>query len=136
MCTGKGDSPEYRLGGISDIVNLRVIWILICVHQRRWKSSPAKCLWVRVWDKITSGPSLFILSIWSCLHPHRLTDLLLPSCFRRDSAWRPSSASVLNTRSLTVACPLAPPWQMCRKSIRSLRNCRSQMRNLCLKKPW
>lgn len=83
--------------------------------------------------EFTRGPSLF--SVWSCsLLTNSLTFCLL--CSRRDSDWRPSSVSVLSTQSLTAACPPAPLWQMCRKSIKSWRNCSSPMRSLCLKKPW
>lgn len=81
----------------------------------------------------TSGPSL--CSMWSgSLLPDSSTSR--PLCSRRDSVWRPSSVSVLSTRSLTAAWPPAPPWQTCRKSIRSWRSCSSPTRSLCLKKPW
>lgn len=59
-----------------------------------------------------------------------------PLCSRRDSAWRRSSPFVLNTQNPTVACPLAPPWLTCRKSIRSLKSYSSLMKSLCLRKPW
>lgn len=80
-------------------------------------------------------PSLLSLFIWSCVHSHKPPTSPSSLCSRRDSVWRPSSVSVLNTQSLTVAYLLGPLWQMCRKSTRSLRSCSSLMRSLCLKKP-
>lgn len=98
-------------------------------------SSPACRLWVDLWDEIASGPSLSNLFIRDCVCPHTpWPSPLLRS--RRDSVWRPSSVYVLNTRSPTAACPRAPPWQMCRRSIRSLRSCSCRTRSPCLKKPW
>lgn len=83
---------------------------------------------------VVSASSVFLLGVVSILI-NSLT-FSSPLCSRRDSVWRRSSAFVLNTQSLTVTCLLAPPWQMCRKSIRSLRSCSSLMRSLCLKRPW
>lgn len=128
-------NKELNLRGKSGIVNLGFIWIYKWVHQRWWKTSPAKYLWDYVWVEFARGPSLFHLFIRSCL---LLTNSLTfpPLCSRRDSVWRPSSVSVLSTQSLTVTCPLAPLWQMYRKSIRNWRSCSSLTRSPCLKMPW
>lgn len=81
-------------------------------------------------------PASAALFLCSCPGSHKLTALPSSLDSRKDSGWRPSSVSVPNTQSLTAACPLAPPWQMYRKSIRSWRSCSSLMRTQCLKKPW
>lgn len=72
-----------------------------------------------------------------CLHSVTLADHAFFLACRSGSGWRPSSVSVLSTRSPKVAaCPLAPQWLMCRKSTKSLRSCSCRMRSLCSRRLW
>lgn len=132
----RGYSLELSLGRKSGTFHVGFLWILKCIHPEWWKLiiSPLSAGLPVGWNCKRSQP-LQSFSLWLSA----FSQTLWPSpllCCRRDSAWRPSSVSVPSTQSPTAACPRAPPWPTCRRSIRSSRSCSCPTRSLCLKKPW